>query len=126
VFRAREVLASFAKDGRLVENAAFKVNTNRRVAPGVAEVHDGETDVFYIVEGTATLVVGGTVVEPRVESRGETRGSSIRGGESHSLKPGDVVIIPPGTAHQFTEVRGPFHYFVVKPSAHAPDRIALR
>jgi glc operon protein GlcG len=126
VFHARDVLASFGKDGRLVEHSSYKVNTSRRVVPGAAEVHDAETDVFYVVEGSATLVLGGNVVEPRTESPGETRGKSIRGGESHQLKPGDVVIIPPGTPHQFTEVRGPFHYFVVKPGVHDATPVALR
>ncbi len=126
VFAAGDVRAAFASDGHLVENAGFKVNTSRRVEPGEAEVHDGETDVFYVVQGSAKLVIGGSVVEPRVESPGQTRGRSIQGGEAHLLKPGDVVVIPPGTPHQFTEVNGPFHYFVVKPSARGDGPLALR
>ncbi len=116
VFHAKDVLAEFAKDGHLIETAAYKVNTSRRTEPGLAEVHARETDVFYVVEGSATLVLGGTVVEPQAgSSADEVRGKSIAGGETHQLQPGDVVVIPPGTPHQFTHVKGPLHYFVVKP-----------
>ena len=126
VFHAKDVVAGFAKDGRLIETAGYKVNTSRRVEPGQAEVHARETDVFYVVEGNATLVVGGTVVEPQSVSADEVRGKAIDGGETHQLKPGDVVVIPPGTPHQFTKVHGPFHYFVVKPISPSATPIASR
>jgi mannose-6-phosphate isomerase-like protein (cupin superfamily) len=82
--------------------------------------------VFYVVEGSATLVVGGTVVEPQSASADEVRGKAITGGETHQLKSGDVVVIPPGTPHQFTKVHGPFHYFVVKPISPSATPIASR
>jgi glc operon protein GlcG len=126
VFRAKDVLAAFGRDGRLIETTGYKVNTSRRVEPGLAEVHARETDVFYVVEGTATLVVGGTVVEAQRISAEETRGKAVEGGESHQLKPGDVVVIPPGTPHQFTKVHGPFHYFVVKPTSASVPFMANR
>jgi len=126
VFHAKDVLAGFGRDGRLIETAGYKVNTSRRVEPGQAEMHARETDVFYVVEGSATLVIGGTVVEPQSVSADEVRGMSIAGGETHQLKPGDVVVIPPGTPHQFTKVHGPFHYFVVKPIAPSATPIASR
>jgi uncharacterized protein GlcG (DUF336 family)/mannose-6-phosphate isomerase-like protein (cupin superfamily) len=126
VFHAEDVVASFGKDGQLIETTGYKVNTSRRVEPGLAEVHARETDVFYVVEGTATLVLGGTVVEPHALSADETRGKTIEGGETYQLKPGDVVVIPSGTPHQFTRVRAPFHYFVVKPIAASATPIAKR
>lgn len=126
VFHATDVSAAFTKDSRLIETAGYKVNTSRRVEPGQAEVHARETDVFYVVEGSATLVVGGTVVEPQSVSADEVRGKAIAGGATHQLKPGDVVVIPPGTPHQFTKVHGPFHYFVVKPIASSATSIASR
>ncbi|MEP6669018.1 MAG: heme-binding protein [Chthoniobacter sp.] len=126
VFPAKDVFAAFAKDGRLLETAAYKVNASLRVEPGQAEVHARETDVFYVVEGTATLVVGGTVIEPNSASMDEIRGQAIAGGETHQLRPGDVVVIPAGTPHQFTAVRGPFHYFVVKPISSTATAFANR
>jgi glc operon protein GlcG len=126
VFHATDVSTAFTKDGRLIETAGYKVNTSRRVEPGQAEVHARETDVFYVVEGSATLVVGGTVVEPQLGSADEVRGKAIAGGATHQLKPGDVVVIPPGTPHQFTKVHGPFHYIEVKPIASSATPIASR
>jgi glc operon protein GlcG len=126
IFHAKDVIAEFAKDGRLVETAGYKVNTSRRTEPGMAEVHARETDVFYVVEGSATLAIGGSVVEPQSVSADEIRGKAINGGETHQLKVGDVVVIPPGTPHQFTKVHGPFHYFVVKPISPSATPIASR
>ncbi len=126
VFPAKDVLASFAKDGRLLETPGFKVNTSRRTAPGLAEVHARETDVFYVVEGAATLVVGGTIVEPKTVSADEIRGRAIDGGDPQQLKAGDVVVVPAGVPHQFTKVHAPFHYFVVKPIAPSAAPLASR
>ncbi len=81
----------------------------------MAEVHLRETDVIYVLEGTATFVTGGTVFDGRPTAPGEIRGTAIRDGETHHLSKGDVVIVPERLPHWFTEVSSPFLYFVVKP-----------
>ena len=111
------VAAAFAKGGvTLVKTNNFKVMAGRRVAPGEVEIHEKDTDVFYITEGSATFVTGGTAVKPHPTDPGEIRASTITGGEAHHLTKGDVIIIPNGVPHQFTEVSGTFLYFVVKVS----------
>jgi mannose-6-phosphate isomerase-like protein (cupin superfamily) len=105
----------FAANGTLVATSAYKVNASRRDAPGLAEIHAHETDVFYVLQGEATLVTGGRVICPKDTSPGEIRGVAIDGGEVHELSPGDVVVIPAGIPHWFRDVRPPFLYFVVKP-----------
>lgn len=115
-FNHDDVNASFAKGGTLIKTNAYKVMTGRRVAPGEVEIHEKDTDVFYITEGSATFVTGGTAVNPHTTSPGEIRGTEIKGGEPHHLTKGDVIIIPNGVPHQFTEVSGTFLYFVVKVS----------
>lgn len=112
---APRVNASFAKGEPLLENGSFKVHASRRESAGQAEVHLHETDVIYVREGTATLVTGGTVTEPKTIAPGEIRGASIANGEARTLAPGDVVVVPAGTPHWFRTVRAPFTYFVVKP-----------
>jgi uncharacterized protein GlcG (DUF336 family)/mannose-6-phosphate isomerase-like protein (cupin superfamily) len=114
-----KVAAAFAKGVPLLETAGYKIHASRRTEPGLAEVHADETDVVYVLEGSATLVTGGTVVGPKNVSADEVRGSGISGGESRKLGKGDVVVIPQGTPHWFKEVDGPFLYFVVKPIARA-------
>jgi glc operon protein GlcG len=80
----------------------------------MAEVHTRDTDIAYVLQGSATLVTGGTAVDLKSIGPEELRGSGIRGGETRSLQPGDVVIIPNGIPHWFKEVSTPFLYYVVK------------
>lgn len=63
------------------------------------ETHDGADDIFYILEGSATLTMGGALVDADEVSPGEWRGTSIEGGHTQDLWPGDLVIVPRGTPH---------------------------
>ena len=80
----------------------------------MAEVHEKDTDILYVLEGSATLVTGGKVVDAKTSAPDEVRGARIDGGESRQLAPGDVVVVPAGTPHWFQAVPGPFDYYVVK------------
>jgi glc operon protein GlcG len=119
-FSARQVVASFEAGKPLVENAGFKVHASRRVNAGEAEVHLLDTDIFYVLEGEATLVLGGAVTEARHTTPTEVRGKGIEGGEIHPLKKGDVLVVPAGTPHWFKEVvAGPVLYYTVKSTGAA-------
>jgi mannose-6-phosphate isomerase-like protein (cupin superfamily) len=86
-----------------------------REATGSSEVHEHEADIFIVESGDATIVTGGSLVNPHKEKEGEMRGTSISGGERHPLGPGDVVHIPAGIPHQLLiDKEKPFTYFVVK------------
>jgi mannose-6-phosphate isomerase-like protein (cupin superfamily) len=86
-----------------------------REGSGEAELHETQNDVMVVESGEATLVVGGTVVDPRTTAPHEIRGPSIRGGENVALAAGDVVHIPIKTAHQMLLESGKqITYFVVK------------
>ena len=112
--RAR-VAAAFAKGVPLLEVDGYKIHASRRDGPGIAEVHNFETDVVYVLDGTALVVTGGTMVDPKVTEPGQIRGSMIQGGEARRIGKGDVVVIPAGVPHWFKEVPEPLTYFVVKP-----------
>ncbi len=112
---SRQVAAAFARGVPLLEADGYKVHASRRDGPGVAEVHDWETDVVYVLDGGATLVTGGSVVDPKVTEAGQIRGPAIQGGQSRRIAKGDVIVIPAGVPHWFKEVQGPLTYFVVKP-----------
>jgi len=112
---ADKVAAAFAKAATLVDTPEFGVIAARRDKGGEAEVHTSETDVFYIVDGTAEFVTGGTLIDPKETAPGQLRAGGIRGGASRTLRKGDVIVIPAGVPHWFREVRGEFLYFVVKP-----------
>jgi len=72
----------------------------RRDGDGEAEVHETQVDVIFVKSGEATLVLGGTVVEPRTTAPGEIRGKSIKGGVSKKMAAGDVIHIPAKIPHQ--------------------------
>ncbi len=115
-FDSRKVQAAFRSGDTLLATSAYTVNASRRDGPGEAEIHQHDTDIFYVLEGTASFVTGGELVEPRNIGPGEIRGSSIRGGRSQKLAKGDVITIPAGVPHWFEKVSGPFVYYVVKSS----------
>jgi uncharacterized RmlC-like cupin family protein len=72
----------------------------RREGDGEAEVHDSQVDVIFVTSGEGTLVLGGTLVEPRTTAPGEIRAKSITGGISKKMSPGDVFHIPVRVPHQ--------------------------
>src|SRR5229473_1109385 len=71
---------------------------------GQVEVHDKETDVIYVVDGTATFVTGGKMVGGKITKPGQLMGSDIIGGQAHHLSKGDVIVVPATTPHWFKEV----------------------
>ena len=109
-----KVTAALAKGGSLVSQPDLSVSCTHRVKPGNVEVHDKETDVFYVVEGDATFVTGGTIVGDKVTRPGQHAGSDIQGGQTQHLGKGDVMVIPAGTPHWFKEVPQSISYYVVK------------
>ncbi len=90
------------------------VHSSRREGPGLVEVHTKDTDILYVLKGSATVVTGGTMVDGKPTAADEIRGKEITGGETHELVPGDAMIIPNGVPHWFKSVNAPFLYFVVK------------
>lgn len=86
-----------------------------RARNGVAELHENFADLFCVLDGRATLVTGGTVVNPEQVGPGEIRGASIEGGTRQELRAGDIAHVPAGVPHQML-VSGDktFTSFVVK------------
>jgi len=110
-----QVKAAFVKGSPLIEVTDYKIHASRRESvPGLAEIHTRDTDIIYVLEGSATLVTGGRAIEAKSTGPEELRGSAIEGGETREIVPGDVVVVPNGTPHWFKQVRGPLLYYVVK------------
>jgi glc operon protein GlcG len=112
-----KVAAAFAKGGSLLTTNNFKVQAGRRTGPGEVELHDNDTDIFYILEGSATFITGGKAVGLHSTGSGESRAREITGGEEHHLTKGDIIVIPNGVPHWFKEVNGTFLYHMVKVKA---------
>jgi mannose-6-phosphate isomerase-like protein (cupin superfamily) len=109
-----QVKAAFSKGMPLIEVGDYKIHASRREGPGMVEIHTRDTDIAYVLHGSATLVTGGTAVGLKSIGPEELRGNAIQGGETRQLVVGDVVVIPNGIPHWFKEVRAPFLYYVVK------------
>jgi uncharacterized protein GlcG (DUF336 family)/quercetin dioxygenase-like cupin family protein len=92
----------------------YMVHASRREKPGQAEIHTKDTDVIYVLDGTATFVTGGEAVDTKVTAPDELRGESIRNGQTRQIAKGDVIVVPNGVPHQFARVTDPFLYYVVK------------
>jgi mannose-6-phosphate isomerase-like protein (cupin superfamily) len=111
---AQQVSEAFTKGMPLVRGTNYKIDASHRDEPGVVEVHTRDTDLIYMLEGTATLVTGGTVIDAKSIEPEEIRGRESHGGESRTITKGDVVVIPNGTPHWFKEINGLIDYYVVK------------
>jgi mannose-6-phosphate isomerase-like protein (cupin superfamily) len=103
---AVQLLADFPNDSAMLVH---------READGPPEWHETQVDVFFVQAGSATLVLGGTLVNGETVGPHEKRNGTIQGGVRRRLSAGDVVRIPPGVPHQLLlEGSHEFNYFVVK------------
>jgi len=103
-----------AKGGSLATASNLSITVAHRAEPGMVEVHDKETDTFYVLDGSATIVTGGTMVGGSITGPGQHRGTGITGGQAQRLAKGDVMVIPAGVPHWFKEVPSSIDYYVVK------------
>jgi mannose-6-phosphate isomerase-like protein (cupin superfamily) len=82
---------------------------------GGAELHKNYADIDVVIDGTCTLVFGGTIPDAKTTGPGEVRGASVQGGESTILHKGDILHIPANVPHQMLlPPGGTLTYFVIK------------
>ncbi|HEX3653369.1 MAG TPA: hypothetical protein VHU18_11155 [Rhizomicrobium sp.] len=97
-------------EGSAVLDFAHKANHSvllvRRTAPGRAEIHTALTDVWYVIDGSGTLVTGGKATEVKATASGELRGTGITGGIARHLGKGDIIDIPAGVPHWVSRIDG--------------------
>jgi mannose-6-phosphate isomerase-like protein (cupin superfamily) len=91
----------------------------RTKAETAALIHDHVTEIYQIVEGAGTLITGGSLSEAKPTdltrvNAGMSQTGVHRGGESRRVKKDDVIIVPAGTAHRFSELDGPIVYLVYR------------
>lgn len=116
-FQGCDVDDSFLKGAVLFDGngSNYMIHTSRRTEAGKAEVHTKDADLIYVMDGMATFVTGGKVIDGQNTAPDEIRGASIEGGQTFKLAKGDVIVVPAGTPHWFKEIQGKqFLYYVVK------------
>ncbi len=91
----------------------------RTKAETSALIHDYVTEIYQIMEGSGTLVTGGMLMDPKESdltrvNAGMSHTGMHHGGESRKVKPHDVIIVPAGMAHRFSELDGPITYMVYR------------
>ena len=89
----------------------YRINVVHRSKPAGAIAHPGNTELHYIIEGSATVVTGGTIKRP---AAGSNQLASIEGGVTKHVTKGDVVIIPENSAHWYKEIDGQITYLEVR------------
>lgn len=118
--------------GNKVEEIAGGAGMQTRVAvqheankaDAQAEVHDAADDYYYVLDGTATLTLGGRLERPREVSPGEWRGASIVGGKEIKIEKGALVFVPRGTPHRRSTAGQDFSMILIKVFAEPTRAVA--
>lgn len=127
VIKTKQQVSNIAKelekqDGNKQSDIVAPGGTQMRVAVfhdekrenDLVEVHDSSDDIYYVLEGEAVLLLGGSLVEPNEISTGEWRAKTSTGGEKVSIKKGDLIVVPRGTPHQRTVTGKGFSMILIK------------
>jgi mannose-6-phosphate isomerase-like protein (cupin superfamily) len=100
----------------MIQLAPYNVSLEYRASVGNAAVHDKEAELFYVVDGSATLMTGGKLKDEKRANAENSTGSGIEGGVSRHVAKGDFIMVPEGTPHWFSAIDGT----VVLMSLHLP------
>ena len=88
-----------ALNSRLLSAAPYSVNMEYRSGVGPAAVHEREAEIFYIIEGSGTMVTGGKLADEKRTNPTNLSGTGIEGGLSRTVSKGDFILVPEGTPH---------------------------
>jgi mannose-6-phosphate isomerase-like protein (cupin superfamily) len=103
--------------------APYNVNLEYRTAVGPSALHKHEAELFYVLQGTGTIVTGGKLVNEMPVDAENLTGTGIEGGTSRAVAKGDFVIVPENTPHWYSQINGTlilmsFHVPRPVPAAH--------
>ena len=90
----------------ILQLAPYNANLEYRASVGNAAVHEREAEVFYVIDGSATMVTGGKLVKETRTNATNLTGSAIEGGDSRKVAKGDFLIVPENTPHWFSSIDG--------------------
>lgn len=85
--------------------APYSTNLEYRGSVGPASVHLKEAEIFYVLDGSGTLVTGGKLTNQTQTNADNLSGNGIEGGHAQAMNKGDFAIVPQGTPHWFSEIK---------------------
>ena len=92
---------------RVFTLAPYNVNVEQRQPrPQGASLHDAQAEFFYVIDGAATLLTGGTLTAP-TRTGANVAGTGIEGGVRQAFRKGDFLLVPAGVPHQFVDIQAP-------------------
>ena len=97
---AQQGKAKGSSGSTLGDYGTHAIKLSERTKSGGAEVHAHYDDVMIVMEGSATLITGGELIDSHTGANGESTGSGIRNGTNQSVATGDIVHVPAGVPHQ--------------------------
>jgi mannose-6-phosphate isomerase-like protein (cupin superfamily) len=100
----------------IVQLAPYNASLEYRAAVAAASVHEREAELFYVVDGSATMVTGGKLVNESRTNPANLTGSGVEGGTSRHVAKGDFIFVPENTPHWFSAIDGT----LVLMSLHVP------
>ena len=86
--------------------APYNANLEYRASVGPAAVHEHEAEMFYVIDGSATLTTGGKLVNEKRTNAENLSGTGIEGGSAQKVAKGDFIIVPENTPHWFGSIDG--------------------
>ena len=101
---------------RILSLAPYNASLEYRGAVGPAAVHEKEAEMFYVIDGSATLMTGGKLVNEKRTNAENLTGTGIENGTPQNVAKGDFVIVPENTPHWFSSINGT----IVLMSLHVP------
>jgi mannose-6-phosphate isomerase-like protein (cupin superfamily) len=90
----------------VVQLAPYNANLEYRASVGNAAIHEKEAELMYVVEGSGTIVIGGTLAGQTRPNPSNLTGSGIVGGKSQRIAKGDFIFVPENTAHWVSAIDG--------------------
>jgi mannose-6-phosphate isomerase-like protein (cupin superfamily) len=106
---------------RILQLAPYNANLEYRASVGPAAVHETEAEIFYVIEGSATMMTGGKLVNEKRTDAANLNGTAIEGGASRAIAKGDFIVVPEKTPHWFSSINGT----LVLMSLHVPRPVPV-
>ena len=100
----------------ILQFAPYRAMLEYRTAVGPAAIHEREAEVFYVIDGSGTLVTGGKLVGESRSNADNLTGTAIQGGVSRKVAKGDFIVVPETVPHWFSAIDGT----LIMMSMHVP------